>query len=390
MSQPIFPVEITEHSVEQHWAEHSTRSQVIYLVLVFAFIIAIASLPFLYVDVSIQSSGLVRPVAEKTEVKSPTTGKVAEVLINDNETVRKGQPILTIQTDLLDQQLAFNRQRTQELTDYCHDLTQLTKVDLQEGQPKLTSSLYTPAFYEFRQRATEIQTRVSQAQKDYDRASILSEKQVIARREVEERKLTLDVAQAELHSLVAQQRNQWQGMLRQHRDELAELSTDRQRLEKEKEQFHLVAPENGTIQNFSGIYPGSYVFANQAIAELSPDSLLIVESYVPPADIGFLRPEMPVTFQVDAFNYNEWGTLTGQVLSISSDVVILNDQPVFKVRSALDQHYLSLRNGYRGTIKKGMTVHARFRVNERSLYQLLYDKVDNWLNPTTKAIAHQD
>lgn len=388
MSQPIFPVEIAEHSVEQHWAEHTTRSQVIYISLMITVFAALAALPFIYVDVSIQSSGLIRPVAEKTEVKSPTTGKVAEVLVRDNETVRKGQPLLTIQTDLLDQQLAFNDQRREKLRSYRSDLRWLTRADLADAAltPALSSPLYTQAFYEFRQKAEEIRTRISQAQKDYDRAAVLAQKQVIARKEVEARQLTLDMATAELRSLVAQQRSQWELALQQHRDELAELSTDQQRLEKEKEQFHLVAPESGTLQNLSGIYPGSYVFANQTLAELSPDSLLIVESYVSPADIGFLQPDMPVTFQVDAFNYNEWGTITGQVASVSADVIMLEDQPVFRVRSTLDQNHLALRNGYWGQLKKGMTVHARFRVNERSLYQLLYDKVDNWLNPTVKTI----
>lgn len=386
MSQPIFPVEIAEHSVEQHWAEHTTRSQVVYIVLIAFVALAIASLPFIYVDVTIQSSGLIRPVAEKTEVKSPTTGKVAEVLVRDNEAVRKGQLLLTIQTDLLDQQLSFDRQRVDELQGFSRDLSRLIAADLTsiEQSPSLSSSLYSQAFYEFRQKAAGIKTRIRQAQKDYDRASTLAQKQVIARKEVEERRLTLDMAEGELSSLVAQQRNQWQLTLRQHRDELAKLTADQERLEKEKEQFSLVAPENGTIQNFSGIYPGSYVFTNQTIAELSPDSLLIVESYVTPADIGFLQPDMPVTFQVDAFNYNEWGTITGQIISISSDVTVLNDQPVFKVRSTLDQNHLTLRSGYRGNLKKGMTVHARFRINERSLYQLLYDKMDNWLNPTVK------
>ena len=267
MTQSIFPVEITEHSVEQHWADHSTRSQVIYISLLAFVIVAIASLPFIYVNISVQSSGLIRPMAEKTEVKSPTTGKVAEVLVRDNQSVKKGQPLLTLQTDLIDQQVSFNEQRTEELQTYVSDLSQLITFDTRNTKqmPSLASALYRPAFHEFRQKTTEIQTRVLQATKDYERARQLEKAQVIARKEVEARKLTLDLARAELQSWVAQQRNQWQGALRQYHDELAEMATDRQRLEKEKEQFHLVAPEAGTLQNFSGIYPGSYVFANQTL-----------------------------------------------------------------------------------------------------------------------------
>lgn len=125
------------------------------------------------------------------------------------------------------------------------------------------------------------------------------------------------------------------------------------------------------------------VFANQDLAQISPDTSLIVESFVNPNDIGLLQKNMPVRFQVDAFNYNQWGLATGKVLEISNDVHIVNERPVFKVKCLLDKEYLQLKNGYKGYLKKGMTLQARFMVTERTLWQLLYDKVDDWINPNT-------
>ena len=34
--------------------------------------------------------------------------------------------------------------------------------------------------------------------------------------------------------------------------------------------------------------------------------------------------------------------------------------------------------------EKGMTLNARFLLTERTLFDLLYDKVDDWLNPSNK------
>jgi HlyD family secretion protein len=42
---------------------------------------------------------------------------------------------------------------------------------------------------------------------------------------------------------------------------------------------------------------------------------------------------------------------------------------------------LKLKNGYKREIGKGMTLNARFEITERTLYELLYDKMDDWLNP---------
>ncbi|MEJ5265646.1 MAG: HlyD family secretion protein, partial [Bacteroidales bacterium] len=41
-----------------------------------------------------------------------------------------------------------------------------------------------------------------------------------------------------------------------------------------------------------------------------------------------------------------------------------------------------LKNGIKGYLKKEMTVKARFIVTNRSLFQILYQKTDKWLNPT--------
>ncbi len=88
--------------------------------------------------------------------------------------------------------------------------------------------------------------------------------------------------------------------------------------------------------------------------------------------------------QISAFNYNQWGLLTGKIIEISNDIQLVKEQPIFKVKCALDQDFLKLKNGYPAKFKKGMTLHARFMVTKRSLWQLLYDKVDDWVNPNIK------
>ena len=47
----------------------------------------------------------------------------------------------------------------------------------------------------------------------------------------------------------------------------------------------------------------------------------------------------------------------------------------------LDSQQLHLKNGFKGNLKKGMTLQARFVVARRSLWELLFDKVDDWVNP---------
>ena len=71
----------------------------------------------------------------------------------------------------------------------------------------------------------------------------------------------------------------------------------------------------------------------------------------------------------------------GKVKEVLSDVVLIDQKPMFRVRCTLNKSSLQLKNGYQGNIQKGLTFTARFQLNRRNLWQLLFDKVDNWLNP---------
>jgi membrane fusion protein, peptide pheromone/bacteriocin exporter len=123
------------------------------------------------------------------------------------------------------------------------------------------------------------------------------------------------------------------------------------------------------------------VQAGEVLAIISPGAALIAECYINTRDIGLLKLNQPAIFQVDAFDYNYFGILTGKILSIDSDFTVIDNKPAFKVRCILNSSQLYLRNGFTGEIKKGMTLQARFAVTRRSLWQLLFDKIDDWLNP---------
>ncbi|MFH6996221.1 HlyD family efflux transporter periplasmic adaptor subunit, partial [Flavobacterium sp. FlaQc-48] len=140
-------------------------------------------------------------------------------------------------------------------------------------------------------------------------------------------------------------------------------------------------PVSGTIENYSGIQKGSFINASQPIATISSTDQLIVECNVSPNDIGLIRKNQKVKFQLDAFNYNQWGLLEGKVIDIDRNITLQNDQAFFKVRCALKSKTLQLKSGYQANVSKGMTLTTRYIITRRSLFDLLFDKIDNWLNP---------
>ena len=76
----LLPNEWIENSLETYIYQHTTKSQIIYWVVLLAITATMIALPFIYVDISVQGSGVVRPVTEKTEIKSAKANKSARAI----------------------------------------------------------------------------------------------------------------------------------------------------------------------------------------------------------------------------------------------------------------------------------------------------------------------
>src|SRR5690606_1298786 len=219
------------------------------------------------------------------------------------------------------------------------------------------------------------------AKKNYDRYAQLYSNRVISAAEYDEGQYTNQQARTELELAYDEQAWVGQQELNALRLQAGAVGARSNQVNKKQEQYLLQAPATGTIQARKGLQPGSLVTVNDLLAEISPDTGLIAEAYVLPKDIGYLKEGTKVNLQIEAYDYNQWGMATGEVTSISADIFTDRGQPYFKVRCLLNEDRLVLKNGYEGKLHKGMTLQARFFVTRRTLFQLIYDKADDLLNP---------
>src|SRR5258705_1622669 len=75
----------------------------------------------------------------------------------------------------------------------------------------------------------------------------------------------------------------------------------------------------------------------------------------------------------------------GRAIRISADYVQESESNgAFKVIVHPDRDYLRTRGGLTGSLKKGMTANARFFVARRSLWELVYQSMDDLFNPALK------
>lgn len=349
--------------------------------------VTLTTLPLIHLGISIQSPGTLRPLAEKTEIHPLVAGTITQLRARENQTVRKGDTLLLLQSGAMEAQQALNARQQAEKTAFITDLKYLVAS---AATPKggLRTQLYGQQAAQYHYQQQRLQSQLQKSAQELATSQRLYVAKVIARIEWEDKAFAYRKLLDEARVLTETQRSQWQADLNTHRAALAELRGQQQQLRQERRLYALTAPVAGTMQQLAGKYAGSYVQAGELLGTISPDGDLLAECYVSPKDIGFMRVGMPVRFQIDAFDYNQWGMIEGRVTDVAQDYVLLGEkQPVFKVRCRLSRSYLQLKNGYRGTLRKSMTVRARFQLAERSLWQLLFDKADDWLNPTQNGAA---
>ena len=245
----------------------------------------------------------------------------------------------------------------------------------------MQTSNYKKQWAFFLQGLAELETRLLQATTDYHRDKALLEKEVIARIAFEKTDLAYDLAQNALNQFLKRYQAQLENELQEYTQQRVEMQSNLVQLEQNQPQFVLTASTTGTLLVPEGIPSGTLVNAGQLVGELSPAGHLIIEAYVPSHKIGELFPDAKARFQVDAYNYHQWGMAMGSLQAIGKDVGLLNNQPIFKVQCSLDQAQLHLANGASGKLQKGLSLTTLFFHNKRSLFDLLFDDVNDWINP---------
>ncbi|SFH09575.1 HlyD family secretion protein [Pedobacter insulae] len=358
------------------------KSQVIYTIFLLFLITSLGLLPFLTTTISVRSQGIIQSACAKAELIAPINGRLVEVNLSDNQKVKKGETLLMIDNTLGKQQSELLAEHELQLRDQLLDVEQLTaaidarsKIQLN----RLKTAVYSASWHLFaEERAYAVNIR-QHADLSFQRHQKLFLKNVISLAELEKYKFNYEQALVEQQRVDRKYKSQWLLEGIRYRDELRIIDAQKDQLNEQGKKYIVKANITGSVQNLIGLQIGAHVYANQKIGEISPDGSLLAICYVSPSYIGFIKKGQSVRFQIDAFNYTQWGMLTGKVVDISDDVIVLNNNAYFKVKCQLNSEYLALKSRYKGKIRKGMTLKANFIITERSFYQLLFDHVSDWL-----------
>lgn len=148
------------------------------------------------------------------------------------------------------------------------------------------------------------------------------------------------------------------------------------------------APMKGVVKNVQVTTVGGVIQAGQPILEIVPtDDEMLIEAYVKPADVAFLKIGQPATVKLTAYDFNKYGGLDGVVDYISPDT--LRDERQKRVGTPVEleeglyrilvriQEGPQVRHGLRIEPTPGMTAMVDIRTGQKTVLEYIFRPLQN-------------
>ena len=306
-----------------------------------------------------QNTGVVQ-ASNKTYIMSSYSGSITELYISEGSYVNEGDLIARIKsTDLDIQQENIQSQLDiyQKQVDQYNKLLKCIQDDTNYFSE--TDAEDQPYYYQYESYKSQV------AQKNFDaslyQAAGYSDAQI---------KNMMEQQQSELESLyystmqtIAQNITSAQSNVDNLQAQLDSLSTG-------ANDYYIYAPTSGVIHMDTPYKEGMVLSAGSALATVASenDDLEIV-AIVTVSDRPLLHVGDPCKIAITGLSEYSYGTLTGTVTAIDSDVTTSSNASYYKMTIKPDSTYVVSRSGDKVDLSNGMSVTARVEYDQVTYFE---------------------
>ena len=445
-----------------------TRSW-LYVLLCFSIIILPWTMLF-KIDETGSARGRIQPKGATQRIDSQASGNITTVRVKAGETVKAGQILMELESDVLQTnlqeaktKLQGQKQQVSQLELLKNQLMLSIQVQKQQNQSqkqeKMSQVNQTKENFETKQSTYNLQKsakleqveqakqamkstqtdyelaairlksareRLPRYQQAYQQGAISQERFLEAKSLVSEGEKNLIKAQTQMtlaQSRMKEQQSSYKQMVRQAASEIqkARLSWEEQQnsyqslvnstklaLLKSEEQLKnleiqitsfkaeiaqtgsqikslliqlqqriVKSPIDGTIFDLPITKPGSVVQPGQMISQIAPNNIsFVLKAQMPSQESGFLQVGMPVKIKFDAYPFQDYGVLKGEVIWVSPNSKIQQtnqgNQEIYELEISLQKPYLENGNK-RILLTPGQTANAEVIIRQRRVIDFILD-----------------
>jgi multidrug resistance efflux pump len=366
-------------------------------------------------DLVVRAPGRVRPVSTPKKVYSAARGEVlsagvggqvVEVNVREGDEVRRGALLIRLDTSRLDNEIAKQRRQLRVAEEELAKLEQLDELTTRQfaaarsrAEAELMQAREDVRRAKAQQAADirlaqvelegaleeEGQLRVLVSRRAAPRADLIKaeRKRQEAQGKMAKAQLPVDESRVPVAERALELVNQDYALKRQElklkrtakRGEVEAARIELANRELERELAEIRAPIDGVVIK-GDVKLGDILEPGKPVLELARQEGFLFEGSVPSEEVGHLKVGMAARIKLDAYNYQQYGTVSGTVQFLSPDSGREGEERTvtYTVRIALASDELG-RGEYRGRVKLGMTGQADIVTGHRSLLSLLVKRI---------------
>ena len=365
-----------------------------FIVIILFFILMIVFVIWAYnspVEEVTRGNGNIIPSSREQVIQSLDPGIVTEIMVKEGDMVEKDQILMKLDDT---RSSAVLRESEAKVANLEATIARLkaeaygTKLSFPDSVSPELRRREIAAYKARRQVMVDAINGLSQSKAALDReiaitAPLVSEGYVS---EVELLRMRRD--SADLATQISERRNRYKAdannELLQAESELAQSKENVAMRADPVERSQIRAPMRGIVKGIKVTTIGGVVNAGEDIMQIVPvDDKLLVEAYIRPQDIAFIRVGQPALVKVSAYDYSIYGGLEGKVTLVGADTVSnsmqnrANDlkldpnQVYYRVLVQTENNSLKDKNGKAMPIIPGMVATVDIKTGEKTIFQYL-------------------
>ena len=370
--------------------KHSGQFWVIILFFIFLVVFVIWAYNSPIEEVT-RGQGNVIPSSREQVVQSLDPGIITEILVKEGDIVEKGQVLLKLDDTRSSAVLRESEAKVQNLEAMIARL-KAEAYGKELSFPKNVSNELRQrehAAYVARRRAvTDAVSSLTASKAALDKEIEITAPMVAQGVVSEVELLRMRRQSSELTLQITERRNRYMAdannELVQAESELAQAKENMAMRADPVDRSQIRAPMRGIVKDIQINTVGGVVNVGQDIMQIVPlDDKLLVEAYIRPQDVAFIRPGLPAVVKVSAYDYSIYGGLNGKVNLISPDTVSnsmqnrANDlkldpnQVYYRILVQTTSNSLKDKNGKEMPIIPGMVATVDVKTGEKTVFQYL-------------------
>ncbi|HHL2558894.1 TPA: HlyD family efflux transporter periplasmic adaptor subunit [Yersinia enterocolitica] len=371
-------------SLQQERAHQERRMSAIVWLMLVGMIVMLIWAYFAILDEVTVGTGKVTPSSRAQLIESLDGGIINELLVHEGAIINKGQILARLDPTRFQSNYGEAAARVRTLRASSERLrAELTGAALAFSvdtlqEPELVAR-ETQFYLSRRQNLNETVSNLQQSLKLVQQELRMTEPLVAkgAASQVEVIRLQRQIS--DLRGKIDEARNQYAVRAREEQvKNNADLDAQLQVVSGKQDQLTrttLISPVRGIVKDIQVSTVGGVLQPGGKLMEIVPiEEQLLIETRINPRDIAYIRPGLPATVKITAYDSSIYGNLTGVVETVSPDTLqdeVKRDQFYYRIYVRTNRADLTNKAGKLFPILPGMVASVEIKTGQKTVLDYL-------------------